>query len=254
VKQNVSSPISLASVTYLRARFLETAFGVDDAGPWTAVEQITLTNTAAPSPVTGEDGEWVANQLVDALFDAAGGGLSTLAEYQSPTAPAVTIEPSDAATSMSLTIRDNGPLYAPISTAAVVPTEAVALYRLLTSGGQRKISSGVTATIPMLPPGPTNLVVVQGTPGVAEIGVAWDNEAWGTDNLVLQWEDAVDPLAKSLGPQFAKSGPDDLLTGPQPGFPALAGIGATIRVRVLHYLGGGTPRYSLPTEDTVTLS
>src|SRR5690606_21894897 len=254
--QAVSSPISLGSSTFVRARFLVTAFSVDDAGPWSAVEEIVLTNDPVPSAPTSEDGAWSAPNAVDMTFDAPGSSLETWARYVGSSGlPEVTVEPSDAATGLSITnIRDPGTSYSPFLLAAAVPTEDVELIHVDVAGGKRKVSTAASVNVTMLGEGPSNLMLSQPVAGVPEIEVSWDNGAYGTQTVVLNCEDGVGPLLHYLGPPVTKAGPDDTQTGPQPGLPALSGIGTTVLVRVAHYNTSGPGRYSIPVEDTIALS
>lgn len=254
-KQNVSSPITLGQPTYLRARYLTTTFGVDDGGPWTSVEVITLTNAAVPSAPTGEDGYWYGPNSVEVEHDAAGGGLGTLYEYPDPTGQDDILEdPDDTSTGTSLTVLDPLVTYVPFVPSASPPGITVNIYHIDTSSGQRKISAASPVGIVLSGEGPSNLVVTQPTAGVPEIEVAWDNGAYGVETWVAVWDDASPPpFAPALGPAVPKTGGDDAQSGPQPGYPSLPSIGSTVKVRVFHYQPGGFGRYSLSVEDTVVL-
>lgn len=238
--------ITLADTVHVRARFLTTAFGVDDAGPWVAFGSIFVDNSAAPSVPANEDGVWAeAPSAVQMTFDDPGAGLGTFAEFQDG-ATTVAVSPvvdSPTAVINLTTVRDLGGSYSPLNYADVAPVQTITLYTVNRAGGRFKVSVGVDVVVTMTMAGPTN--VVPGTAGAGLLQVEWDNGTYGTDTYVAWWPvSALSGFGSLLGPPVTMSGVDDTIIGPAGGYPALPADGQDIKVRVLHHVGGGSPRFS----------
>lgn len=241
--------IALADTVYVRARFLTTAFGIDDAGPWVAFGSIFVDNSAVPAVPSGESGVWAeAENAANLAFADPGAGLGTFCEYTNMLAlPAVSAVVPTPGVAINLSdIRDNGYIgYVPIfySGFATIPVEDVDLYTVNTAGGRFKISAAVTVSVTMTMEGPTNIAASTIAAGL--LGVSWDNGPYGSFTFVLWWDVAdLSGVGNFLGPAVPISGPDDLQINTAPGYPAVPADGTDIKIRVLHFINAPHTRYS----------
>lgn len=249
-KQSVLSPIALGSLTYVRARLLLTAFGVDDPGAWVSGGSIKLTNTAVPAAPAGTFGIFVGDNSISVGFGDPGAGLGTFLEYTKaadllPVLSAVVPHPG---VSHALTdIYDTGLTYDPRVYGSPPIPASFDLYTVDATSGQFKISAATNVSCYMNWDAPTSASVDTASPG--QIDVNYIDAATTIQTGIFWFNDPPTSFGFNLCSMVASAaiGTSQTVTGPPGGLPALPADGSPIIVRIAHY-NAGDSRWGLPAE------
>jgi hypothetical protein len=246
--QNIASSVALASTTHVRARYRVPGPGpVDDIGEWSAVQDILLTNEAAPSaPSAFTSVNYASATAITCHFGAGGGSNGRVIRYfkNGDDDGFGFSEVNSAATSAVLAdlfheavTHDFGVDYDYTVDPGLASADAVAAsFVVIRTGGRAKVSAETAEAIPTtIDSAPTGLLIT--SPGLGQITVTWANHATGTTDV--RWALASGGPEHKLAAPVATPGTS--VNGPGAGFAALPGSGTSIHVRVWHRVTvGGT--------------